>query len=155
MTIIYENVRIALIEGVILLSNVNDLEFLEFLDRVTNEKERQERYSRQVTEELFVIVKKLFIQEWQKNKKVNSIVLEFRINDDSDKKQIFNFGKHYEDIDYDYLKQLCNGVFVKTDKTLYNAEKSMEDHGVTFTLDIKKLYDEHKSDASNNKKKIR
>ena len=31
----------------------------------------------------------------------------------------------------------------------------MEDHGVTFTLDIKKLYDEHKSDASNNKKKIR
>ena len=101
MTIIYENVRIALIEGVILLGNVNDLEFLEFLDRVTNEKERQERYSRQVTEELFVIVKKLFIQEWQKNKKVNSIVLEFRINDDSDKKQIFNFVKHYEDIDYD------------------------------------------------------
>lgn len=139
----------------ILLGNVNDLEFLEFLDRVTNEKERQERYSRQVTEELFVIVKKQFIKEWQKNKKVNSITLEFRINDDNNKKQIFNFGKHYEDIDYDYLKQLCNGVFVKTDKTLYNAEKSMEDHGVTFTLDIKKLYDKHKSDASNNKKKIR
>ena len=58
-----------------MLGNVNDLEFLEFLDRVTNEKERQERYSRQVTEELFVIVKKLFIQEWQKNKKVNSFFI--------------------------------------------------------------------------------
>lgn len=137
------------------LSNVNNLDFLEFLDRVINEKERQERYSRQVTEELFVIVEKLFIQEWQKNKKVNSIVLEFRINDNSDIKKIFNFGKHYEDIDYDYLKQLCNGVFIKTDKTLYNTEKCMEDHGVIFTLDIKKLYDEHKSDVSNNKKKIR
>lgn len=139
----------------ILLGNVNDLEFLEFLDRVTNEKERQERYSRQVTEELFVIVKKQFIKEWQKNKKVNSITLEFRINDDNNKKQIFNFAKNYEDINYDYLKQLCNDVFIKIDKTLYNPEKSMEDHGVTFTLDIKKLYDEHKSDASNNKKKIR
>lgn len=92
------------------------------------------------------------IDEWQLSPNIWDAV---RHECDSDKKQIFNFGKHYEDIDYDYLKQLCNGVFVKTDKTLYNAEKSMEDHGVTFTLDIKKLYDEHKSDASNNKKKIR
>ena len=51
----------------ILLDNVNNLEFLEFINKITNEKERQERYSKQVTEELFVIVKKQFIKEWQKN----------------------------------------------------------------------------------------
>ena len=31
----------------------------------------------------------------------------------------------------------------------------MEDHGITFTLNIEKIYDEHKSDISNNKRKIR
>ena len=64
-----------MIEGVILLGNVNDLEFLEFLDRVTNEKERQERYSKQVTEELFVIVEKQFIKEWLNSAKcLNSLI---------------------------------------------------------------------------------